>query len=191
MGNTDHTVTLFSAQSELVVGILERDGVCFSKREYVEKKYGESAPIFVAAYDWFVKEAQKYFSKPEEAEYPYWAFVDLYSVDRSGDSHTLQLRVPAEEAVFFDMFDWNKVMRLQYIGGTEADERRFKQMLADYGIRRESDVFLTNFHPDLKHQVQESWKRLFRHHEEIKAGDAFGVQSVQAGLWQLKKEWIV
>lgn len=191
MGNTDHTITLFSAQAEIVINILERDGVCFSKRAYVERKYGESAPIFVAAYDWFVQAAQKYLPKPVGAEYPYWAFLDLYSVEQSGDSHTLQLRVPTEEAVFFDMYDWNKVMRLQYIGETETDEKRFKQMLADHGIRRESDVILTNFHPDLRFQVQDSWQRLFRHHERVKAGDTTGVQSVQAGLWQLKSTWQV
>ena len=63
-------------------------------------------------------------------------------------------------------------------------------MLADYGIRKESDVILTNFYPDLKRRVQESWKRLFRNHEKIKSGNTSGVGSVQAGLWQLKKEWI-
>ena len=50
---------LYSPQSEAVVNAMERDGVCFSKREYVVKKYEESAPIFVAAYNAFVMEAQK------------------------------------------------------------------------------------------------------------------------------------
>lgn len=189
MGNENHQMMLYSAQDAVVVKILEQDGVCFSKRSYVVQKYGESAPVFVAAYDWFVKEAQRYAPKPEGAEYPYWAFTDLYSFEPSADAPPLKLKVPVEEAVFFDMYDWNKVMRLQYMGETETDERKFKQMLADYGIRRESDIILTNFYPDLKCRVQDSWRRLFRHHENIKAGDTAGVQSVQAGLWQLKKEW--
>jgi hypothetical protein len=191
MGNTDNTVRLYSSQSEVVVSALERDGICFSKQEYVVKKYEESAPIFVAAYSWFAMEAEKYLPKPEGAEYPYWAFRDLYSVEQSIDSRILRLCIPADEAIFFDMYDWNKILCLQYIGGTEADEARFRQMLADYGIRKESDVILTNFYPDLKRQVQDSWKRLFRHHENIKLGNTDGVGSVQAGLWQLKKEWIV
>lgn len=191
MGNTDNTVMLYSSQSEVVVSTLERDGVCFSKQKYVVKKYEESAPIFVAAYSWFTMEAEKYLPKPEGSEYPYWAFRDLYSIEPSTDSRILQLRIPADEAVFFDMYDWNKILCLQYIGETKADEARFRQMLADYGVRIESDVILTNFYPDLKHQVQDSWKRLFRHHEKIKLGDTDGVGSVQAGLWQLKKEWIV
>ncbi|HZX20796.1 MAG TPA: DUF3841 domain-containing protein [Clostridia bacterium] len=191
MGNKDNKVMLYSPQSEVVVNILERDGVCFSKKEYVVKKYEESAPIFVAAYDWFVMEAQKYSPKPEDAEYPYWAFRDLYSVEQSEDSKLLRLYIPLDEVIFFDMYDWGKILRLQYVGETKADEEQFRRALADYGIRKESDVILTNFYPDLKRRVQDSWKRLFRHHENIKQGDIKGVGSIQAGLWQLKKEWIL
>ncbi|MBE6083276.1 MULTISPECIES: DUF3841 domain-containing protein [Tissierellales] len=191
MGNTDNTVMLYSSQSEVVVNSLERDGICFSKQEYVIKKYEESAPIFVAVYGWFAIAAEKYLPKPKGAEYPYWAFRDLYSIEQSSDSRILRLCIPTDEAIFFDMYDWNKILRLQYIGETESDEKRFRQMLVGYGIRRESDIILTNFYPELKHQVQDSWQRLFRHHEKIKAGDTAGVESVQAGLWQLKQEWIV
>ena len=191
MGNTDNTVMLYSSQSEVVVNSLERDGICFSKQEYVIKKYEESAPIFVAVYGWFAIAAEKYLPKPKGAEYPYWAFRDLYSIEQSSDSRILRLCIPTDEAIFFDMYDWNKILRLQYIGETESDEKRFRQMLVGYGIRRESDIILTNFYPELKHQVQDSWQRLFRHHEKIKAGDTAGIESVQAGLWQLKQEWIV
>lgn len=168
MDNTDNTIILYSPQSEVVVKTLERDGICFSKKEYVLKKYEESAPVFLAAYDWFVMETENYNPKPNGAEYPYWAFKDLYSVDLSTDSNLLQLCIPSNEVIFFDMYDWNKILCLQYVGETKSDETRFRQMLADYGIRKESDIILADFYPDLKLQVQDSWKRLFRHHENIK-----------------------
>lgn len=182
---------LYSPQAEAVVNAIERDGVCFSKRQYVVKKYEESAPIFVAAYSSFVMEAQKYVPKPEGAEYPYWAFKDLHNVELHADTKLLTMNVPVEEIIFFDMFDWNKILRLQYMGETEEDEAEFKQMLDSRGIRKESDIILTSFYPDLKRKVQDSWKRLFRHHEDIKQGNIENVRSVQAGLWQIKKEWIV
>lgn len=191
MGKTDNMVILYSPQSELVVNNLESNRICFSKKKYVVKKYEESASIFVAAYDWFVMEAKKYVPKPEGAEYPYWAFKDLYNVDQSTGDKLLKMHVPIDEVIFFDMYDWNKILCLQYIGETEEDETQFRQMLAERGIRKEGDIILTNFYPDLKRQVQDSWKRLFRHHEDIKQGNAKGLGSVQAGLWQLKKEWIL
>lgn len=190
MGTEHSAVTLYASQAEAVINALERDGVCFSRREYVIKKYEESAPVFLAAYDWFVARAQAYAPRPAGAEFPYWAFMELYSVEQSGDSRLLALRVPADEAVFFDMYDWNKILRHQYIGETQEEERRFKQKLSDYGIRYDSDVLLTNFYPDFKREVQASWQRLFRHHERIRAGEPHGAKSVQAALWQLKKEWL-
>lgn len=187
----NNNVILYSSQAEAVLQIIERDGECFSKRKYVEDKYQESAPIFVSAYSWFVHEAEKYVARPENAEYPYWAFKDIYSVEASGDSRIIKLEVPADEAVFFDMYDWNKILSLKYIGETETDEQEFRKMLRDYGITRESDVVLTNFYPNLKRQVKESWKRLFRHHEDIINGETQGIGSIQAGLWTIRKEWIV
>ena len=187
----NNKVILYSSQAEAVLQIIERDGECFSKRKYVEDKYQESAPIFVSAYSWFVHEAEKYVARPENAEYPYWAFKDIYSVEASGDSRIIKLEVPVEEAVFFDMYDWNKILSLKYIGETETDEQEFRKMLRDYGITRESDVVLTNFYPNLKRQVKESWKRLFRHHEDIINGETQGIGSIQAGLWTIRKEWIV
>ena len=187
----NNKVILYSSQAEAVLQIIERDGECFSKRKYVEDKYQESAPIFVSAYSWFVHEAEKYVVRPENAEYPYWAFKDIYSVEASGDSRIIKLEVPADEAVFFDMYDWNKILNLKYIGETETDEQEFRKMLRDYGITRESDVVLTNFYPNLKRQVKESWKRLFRHHEDIINGENQGIGSIQAGLWTIRKEWIV
>lgn len=182
---------MFSAQAEVVVRALMREGHCFSRREYVERKYEESAQIFLAAYGWFVREAQRYAPRPAGAGYPYWAFAELYNVEASEDSRVLKLSVPRAEAVFFDMYDWIKVLRLQYLGETEAEEARFKQKLADYGVRREMDVILTNFYPALKREVEDSWQRLFRHHESIRQGLEHGAKSVQAGLWQLKQEWLI
>jgi len=191
MDNKDNTIILYSSQSDTVIEALERDGICFSKREYVIKKYGETSPIFTSAYDWFVSQAEKYVSKPKEAEYPYWAFKDPYSVDQSSGNKILKLRVPLDEALFFDMYDWNKILCLKYMSENEADEAMFIRHLSDYGIRSESDIILSSFYPDLKRQVLDSWSRLFRHHENIKAGDYSGVGSVQAGLWMIRKNWIV
>ena len=190
VGDKDHTVTLYSPQSESVVRALERDGTCHSKKSFVLEKYGESAPIFVAVYDWFVKEAEKYLLRPPKAEYPYWAVLDKRNVDASAGGRVLRLNVPASEAIFFDLYDWQKLLCLQYLGETAADESRFRQEMADSGVHRAMDVVLTNFYPDLKRQVLESWQRLFRHHEKIKAGGNHGVENVQAALWRLKKEWI-
>lgn len=189
MDRQSHTITLYTSQTETVLQVLEQDGVCFSKEAYVRKKYEESAPIFLTAYSFFVQEAGKFAPKPEGAEYPYWAFHDLYNVDASGRAGILKLRVPIEETVLFDVRDWNRILCLKYLGETEEEEKRFQKELDARGLT-ETKIMLTDFYPDWKREIKESWKRLFRHHETLCQGQDVTKNGIQAGLWRLKREWI-
>ena len=103
------------------------------KRRVCTKKYKESAKVFINAYGWFVKEAQHIVPKPEGAEYPYWAFTDLYNVDQTGDGHVLTLDVPIGEAILFDMFDWTKIMQMHYIGENEIGRSSIFRRIEKYG----------------------------------------------------------
>ena len=183
------SLTLYAAQAQPVLDALERDGVCYSKAEYVQRKYGESAPVFLTAYHWFVQQLPRFVPKPEGAEFPYWAFRELYSLDQMGTAGVLKLQIPADQAVLFDMNDWTKITQLRYIGADAADERAFAKELSARGISW-NQVMLTSFYPDLKQQIYDSWQRLFRYHEALLRGEDCGVQRVQAGLWQLRKDWV-
>lgn len=189
MDYKDNTIKLYTSQADIVLNKIKNDGACFSKAEYVRKKYGESAPIFLTAYDWFVNKAEQIVAKPQGAEFPYWAFQDLYSVEQSGDSHILTLLVPVGQVILFDMYDWNKIMCMKYIGENEEEEKEFHQELDQRGIK-ESDVMLTHFYPEWRQKIMQSWDRLFRHHERLIAGDTSGVGSTQAALWQIRDQWI-
>lgn len=91
--------------------------------------------------------------------------------------------------VFFSLYDWNRILCLSYMGETEKEEKEFRQTLLEYGIRRESDLILTNFYPELKRQVMESWNRLFSHDQAIRKAISENqpLSGVQAGLWVHKK----
>lgn len=187
--DTERTLTLYTAQTGTALEALRRDGVCWSREEYVARKYGESAPVFLTAYRWFAAAAQALVPKPTEAGLPYWAFQDLYSMDPSG-GNILALRVPAEEAVLFDLYDWNKILCMKYLGENEEEERSFSRELTRRGLR-EYDVMATSFYPELRQRILDSWSRLFRRHEALLHGDRTGVGGVQAGLWGLREEWVV
>ena len=132
---------------------------------------------------------EKYVKKPDGAEYPYWAFREAYNVDQSMGGNFLTLEVPLDEVLLFDMYDWNKILCLQYIGEDEKDEKQFQEQLEMYGIK-EMDAVLSNFYPLQKQQILKSWQRLTRYHEELAHGNTELVRDVQAGLWRIKKEWI-
>ncbi len=183
-------IRLYSSQMPPVLEAIKRDGACMSKAAYVKKKYQESAGSFLPVYEWFAKEAAKIVPRPEGAELPYWAFENLYSIDASGpEDHVLTLDVPAGQVVLFDMFDWTKLMRFEYLGESKEEETEFKEQLRECGLK-EYDVMMSRFYPEWKQKILESWKRLFRHHEALLAGDRSGVGSVQAALWKIDKEWI-
>ena len=65
MGKENNKISLYSAQSKIVKEVIDREGVCYSKREYVRDKYQESSAIFLTAYDFFVKEARNLVDLPE------------------------------------------------------------------------------------------------------------------------------
>ncbi len=183
-------VILYSNQTELVYNKIVSDGQVFNKEEYVRRKYGESAGVFISAYSWFVKEARKIVTPPERSEYAYWAFDDVINVDTSGGGHVMKLAVPRDEVIFFDMFDWTKILQMHYLTQDEEEERAWQDELSRQGAS-EFQVMTTSFYPLLKQRMHESWKRLFRHHENLKRGERDGVRAVQCGLWTIKKDWLV
>ena len=189
---------LYSPQSKAVWQELQNIGSAYSRREYVQKKYEESAPIFLTAYDAYIREAEKIVPRPEPWAYPYWAFGSLEQVDTSGGGRIMTLSVPVSEAVFFDQYDWYKVLRLSYIGSDEKDEAEFRRELERRGIKDPSEAVLKPFYPDIKRKITDSWKKIFRHDAEIRKAlmngtepEIEGVRAVQAGLWYIKKEWLI
>ena len=183
-------ITLYSPQSSQVAEIIRREGVCFSRPEFISKKYGESAPLFLTAYSWFVREAAKIVPPPPGASFPYWAVADPKSVDRSAGGELLVLSVPADQVILFDLYDWNKILQLRFLTDDPKEERKFVQELSLRGLDCYK-VMMSDFYPEEKQKILQSWERLFLHHDRIKQGDDSGVGIVQAGLWCIRKEWIV
>ena len=138
----------------------KKDGVCYSKPEYIRAKYGESAPIFLTAYQWFVQQAEKLVKKPEGAQFPYWAVAQRSAVDVTGGGTVLTLRVPIEQAVYFDLYDWNKILQLRFLTDDPKEERKFVQELSLRGLDCYK-VMMSDFYPEEKQKILQSWERLF------------------------------
>lgn len=190
MGDRSNGIRLYISQAEAVMREIDSRGTCFSRREYVALKYGESREIFLTAYDWFVKELQKRVKRPAGAQYPYWGYREEYGIDWSGENVGFQAEVPADQLVLFDADDWRKILCMQYIGEDEGEERAFRDELSQMGIREEQAV-LAGFYPDIKRRIMESWDRLFVNDRRFKNGEESSRGGIQAGMWEIKREWIV
>ena len=189
MDPKNRVLTLWTSQTKPVLDALERDGVCYNKECYIRRKYGEVADVFLTAYRAYYRNASELLPPPPEAESAYWAFADPRDMFLGDDQTALKLEVPADQVILFDVFDWNRILQFRYLGETEEENRAFERELERRGITG-YDVLHSNFYPDLRARILGSWKRLLRHHEALLSGDRTGVRAVQAGLWQLRREWI-
>ena len=186
MDPENRVLTLYTAQTKPVLDALERDGVCYNKECYIRRKYGEVAEVFLTAYRAYYRNASEIVPPPAQAESAYWAFEDPRDLFLGDDQTLLKLEVPAEQAVLFDVFDWNKILQFRYLG---EDAPEFARELEARGLTG-FDVLRGSFYPELRAEIIGSWKNLFRHHEALRRGDRTGVRAVQAGLWELRREWI-
>ena len=189
MDTSHQTIILYSAQANPVLEAIDRDGTCYNKACYIQKKYQEVSEVFLTAYRQFVRYAAPILPPPPEAEFPYWAYEnpqDMYSAGLT----VLKLEVPLDQVILFDPKEWNRVLQFRYLGLSEKDNQSFQRELDLRGINV-WEVMRSNFYPDLRQKILSSWKRLFRNHAALLAGERDEIPSAQAALWQIRREWIL
>lgn len=175
-------LTMYTVQTKEVLDFLEREGVSYVKRSYIDKKYQEAAWIFRTAYDFFRSEAVSYLPKPEQAESPVWMFADPKWAVPAPDAPRLRLRIPRKELLLFDLRSWSSILNLSLVGSKE-EQLSFEKELARQGINKTTDIMRTDFYPLLKRRIKNSWKRLFTDPLPQKT-------YLQGATWLLKKEWL-
>ncbi|SHK36150.1 DUF3841 domain-containing protein [Hespellia stercorisuis] len=175
-------VTMWTAQAQIVLDALERDGIYYVKKSYIDQKYRETAWSFRTAYTFFTENAQRIIPKPEKAESPVWMFKDPRWAKAGEGASTLKLHIPCDQLILFDRRKWTKILSLDYIGD-EGECREFEKELERQGIMTSSDVFERPFYPMVKKKIMKSWERLFLD-EKIEE------EYVQGAAWFLKKEWV-
>lgn len=190
MDGKNDTLTLFCSQVKGIAAHIRSGGVHQAKTQFIREKYGEVSHIFMTVYAWYAQNAPALVPKPAGAESGIWAFADLRNIDRDEGSTIMELRVPKDKAVLFRASEWNVILNLSYLGSDDADSQQWTQKIRHFGLKHESDIILQPFYPQLKGDVTRSWRNLFRHDAAIKRGDA-EFPDVQAGLWEIRPEWVV
>lgn len=186
----DRSIVLYTFQTDLVLDNLRKNRINYVKKVYIAKKYEETADVFLQAYAWYVERAQRIVPKPEEAESPIWTFCDPTYIEKQVGGQVLKMQVPMDEAVFFRMSDWNKILNFRCVGKNEEEEKAFSQKLVQYGISYEGDVYMTPFYPHMKKELLQSWNNLFQYDAAIKQTGDILYPDMQAGLWRLDAKWI-
>jgi hypothetical protein len=176
---------LYTAQQQVVLDTIEREGVSRVKLAYIDKKYGDTAWSFREAYSFFRETASGILPRPEEAESAIWLFPDSRWCFMGPDSLLMTFRIPRDQVLFFDQRVWNRILNLEYIGKDPADEARFAAELKNIGLDSTHKLFSTSFYPLQKRKVRDSWKRLFS------SAEGCPESYLQAAVWELRKEWLI
>ena len=103
-----------------------------------------------------------------------------------GYRETVQARVrELEEAQItrVNIAKWGAILNYSYIPADEADDRRHKKLLRDYGVS-DAKAFMTQFYPDIKREIIASWARLFDDRVQLGNDWCYGT------IWEVKQEWI-
>ena len=141
--------------------------------------------MFQQAYSFFAQNAPRYVQPPEGAESGIWCFRDWRLAVAGTGCSLIEMKVPRECVVLFDSRVWNRMLNMEYVGADEADEEAFERRIASMGLKSTVDAFTTSFYPTVKREILQSWQRLFTSADDCP--DAY----LEAGLWELRREWIV
>ena len=190
------TVILYSSQPDAIAQQIKQGQTHHAKMQNIREKYGkEVAPIFTSAYQWFIRHAEQIIPRPDEAESAIWAYGHLRYMEEHEGFKILTLSVPVDQAIFFSMADWNKILNQRYIGLSDQENQAFSDKLTKQGISYEGDVFRKPFYPQLKQEIMKSWQNLFRFHtptqEALRLGEEAPIKDMQAALWALPTSWLV
>ena len=183
--SADGKIHMYTVQTKAVADCIERLGYSVVKKEYIEKKYGESSWVFDEAYGFFrcASESMGFFPS-EGAESPIWLFASKKWLYGELGSFLIEAAFSPERLLIFDREKWQKVLSLSYIGRDEEDEKRFSKSLDRAGIQSGFEVFSTPFYPLFKAEIKRSRERIFD-------TENTSPENIQAAVWKLKKDDIV
>ena len=178
------TVRLWTTQNMKVLKDIEEKGVYKVNTASILAKYDTCADLFMNVYKWFSKAAGAIVPKPPGVQFPVWAAMDKeFSFGLTEGQVRLELEVDIENVIIFDSGKWDYILNYWYIPENKADELKYEEKLQSLGIKNKSLIYMQNFYPTLKREVENSWGRLFDPSIRIS-------EINQATLWEIRAEWI-
>lgn len=176
-------ITVWTKQHKNVLDILERTGRYCAKGAYIHMDLQECAPLVLEVYDWLAAHLPGR-GRPADAEYPVWvSYTGEAVMLPSPGTAILKLRVPGGLITPVNIEKWGAMLNYSYIPRDLQDARRHRRLLEDYGVS-DAKAYLTQFYPQIKREIIDSWDRLFDDAVVLGSTAAYGT------LWEVRKEWI-
>lgn len=177
-------ITVWTKQHASVLDELERTGLYRAKGRYIALDLEEHAPLVLEVYDWLVAHSPAAALRPEGAEYPVWVSFLREGTMLPGDGAViLELTLDPALITPVNVAKWGAMLNYSYLPQDEADARRHRKLLRDYGVS-DARAFMTPFYPQIKREILDSWDRLFDDSVQLGSGLAYG------NIWEVRSQWV-
>lgn len=178
------TIKVWTKQHEDAWMALERTGRHTASREYIARDLQEHAGLVLEAYDWLVANSPNAASRPADVEYPVWvSFRRDAAMLPSPGTVTMELELDPNLIAPVNIEKWGTILNYSYIPRDEGDARRHRRLLEAYGVS-DAKAYMSQFYPDIKREIVDSWPRLFDDSILLGSDLKYGI------IWEVKKEWI-
>ena len=150
----------------------------------VWSKQHENVWKVLDTYEWLVKNGPDYGNKPADVEFPVWVSFrqDATMLPEKGRV-ILELEIEESLITRVNFTKWGMILNYSYIPADKADEKRHKELLAAYGVS-DTQAYMSQFYPEIKREIRESWKRLFDDDIQIGSDGCYG------NIWEVRREWV-
>lgn len=177
-------IKVFTRQHKNVWKALEETGRYIAKREYISMDMQEHADIIFEVYDWLVRNGPDAANRPQDVRYPVWVSFDGDAAMMAGDDGViLELLIDEERITSINIAKWGTILNYSYIAKDEEDARRHRELCRLYGTDDVKAV-MTQFYPEIRREIVDSWKRLFD--DSVMVGN----ELCYGTIWEIRKEWV-
>ena len=178
-------ITVWSKQHKNAYKELIDTGLLITRKRFAGKDLDEQGHLIRPCYDWLAQNHPQKGLRPKEADYPIWVSYSLEATMlKDENSVVLELSIPKNLITPIHVAKWGTILNYGYIPLNEADSHRHQQLLADYATS-DAKAFMSEFYPQIKREIINSWDRLFDTNITMDSQTYYGT------LWYLKKEWLL
>ena len=179
-----NSITVWTKQNRKILKELEKNGRFVARKNYIEADMEDTASLMLVAYDWLVKHSPKADLRPADAEYLIWvSYTSEAAMKPDEHSVVLELSLVPDLITPININKWGTILNYSYIPKDARDAERHRQLLQLYGVS-DAKAFMTQFYPQIKKEIMDSWDRLFD------PGILMGSTSEYGTIWEVKKEWV-
>lgn len=178
-------ITVWTKQNGNVVKELEKTSRYTAKKEYILKDLDEHAYLVLEVYDWLVKNTPNTSGKPYDAEYPIWVSLKKEAAMLPSEGAViLELKLEPSLITMININKWGAILNYSYIPADEQDAANHRQLLEQYRVSSDTKAYMSQFYPQIKRDIIDSWSRLFDDSIILGSDERYGI------IWEVRKEWV-